>query len=582
MHVYKEEPAMKHTAIIENTYRFQIVKNFFSALKNPSKNILKILILSVVYIIFAKIGQKLVLNQVTPIWPPSGIALATLLLWNYRVWPGVFLGSFAVNYVELEYLSSASILYTTLIAAGSTLAVLSGCYLIRKITSPYKLLFSVKMLFIFFFILGPLSCLISATLGTTALLLASTIKLHAYGSVWLTWWLGDTLGMLIFTPLILAFYYKPFIEWNKKKLAEAIILIIPIFIITIIFTRYGYAVYYIALLGIVIACFRFGITGMMLVVVLVSTIEIYSIMTSKIAIEGQTLNTSLLLLQMLIGVITLTGLILCAVLENQKNQLRKVSEAMNQAETANQVKSEFLANMSHELRTPLNAIIGYSEILEEDSNEQGLKNYNIKLKKVISASKHLLNLINDVLDLSKIEAGKMTLLLEEIEIKEFLIQLKNIAAPLMEKNHNDFKLIFLPGVNSIYTDSVKLRQSLLNLLSNAAKFTHNGHIILEVKPFFIESQEWIDFSIKDTGIGISQETIHKLFKPFVQADSSTTRKYGGTGLGLYLTKQFCEMLGGWIEVKSKEGRGTKFSLILPLKNGNVSDVKNTQDKNIIA
>jgi len=244
----------------------------------------------------------------------------------------------------------------------------------------------------------------------------------------------------------------------------------------------------------------------------------------------------------------------------------KLKQALRDAENANKMKSEFLANMSHELRTPLNAIIGYSEIMQEDAQTAGLNDYNARLKKVVDSAKHLLNLINDVLDLSKIEVGRMPLHLENVDITSLAKYIEGIAIPLMKKNENTFKLNISSMNNKIMrTDSTKVRQSLLNLISNAAKFTFKGSVLLDIKPITQANREWIQFEVIDTGIGMSAEQLKKLFQPFMQVDSSATRKYGGTGLGLYLTKRFCEMLNGWISVDSTPKKGTCFRIVLPVE-----------------
>jgi len=248
----------------------------------------------------------------------------------------------------------------------------------------------------------------------------------------------------------------------------------------------------------------------------------------------------------------------------------KYKKAKEEAEGASKLKSQFLANVSHELRTPLNAIIGYTEMIKEDSEESKLQSFKDYSIKVIDAAYHLLGLINNLLDVSKIEAGKMDVYIENTNVNDILKEIRNIVIPLINKNKNTFELVVSPKVSIMQTDVVMLRQSLLNLLSNANKFTHQGCVSLIVDIINKENSDWIQFSVKDTGIGISEEQLLKLFQPFTQAEAGTASKFGGTGLGLYLTRQFCEMLGGTINVSSKEGSGTTFNIILPLADQKVS------------
>jgi signal transduction histidine kinase/CheY-like chemotaxis protein len=231
------------------------------------------------------------------------------------------------------------------------------------------------------------------------------------------------------------------------------------------------------------------------------------------------------------------------------------------AEIANQTKSTFLANMSHELRTPLNAIIGYSEMLLEEAGETGGTALIPDVNKILSAGKHLLELINAVLDISKIEAGKMELHLENFSVPELVSGVVAVITPLVEKNGNKVKVSVDPEVTVMRTDQTKLRQSLFNLLSNAGKFTSDGTISLDVG---LLPDSRIAFAIADTGVGMRPEQVEKLFQPFVQADSSTSRMYGGTGLGLVISRRFARMMGGDIAVTSQEGKGSRFVLTLPL------------------
>jgi signal transduction histidine kinase len=242
-------------------------------------------------------------------------------------------------------------------------------------------------------------------------------------------------------------------------------------------------------------------------------------------------------------------------------------KAKDEAEASSRSKSQFLANMSHELRTPLNAIIGYSELLQEDAEAEGRKDMISDLNQVKNAGQHLLGLVNDILDLSKIEAGQMDLCLEHFEVRSILTLVIATIELLLKKNGNRLEVNCAANVSNMYADVTKVRQILVNLLSNATKFTHNGLIKLTINLIswtVPPNSLGLEFQIEDSGIGIAQVNLDKLFQSFTQADASTTREYGGTGLGLSISKQFSEMMGGHISVTSKLGTGSIFTLRLPL------------------
>jgi GAF domain-containing protein/DNA-binding response OmpR family regulator len=243
---------------------------------------------------------------------------------------------------------------------------------------------------------------------------------------------------------------------------------------------------------------------------------------------------------------------------------REIEDKSRQLEVADRHKSEFLANMSHELRTPLNAIIGYSEMLQEDAGDlDGAEQFVDDLKRINAAGKHLLELINAVLDLSKIEAGKMELYLETFDVSGLVNDIAAVIQPLAVTNGNRLDVRCPDAIGTMHADLTKVRQALFNLLSNACKFTENGTVALSVARV-ADGQDWMTFAVSDTGIGMTPEQLDKLFEAFTQADAATTRRYGGTGLGLALSRRLCRMMGGDVTVESEAGRGSTFTIRLPV------------------
>jgi signal transduction histidine kinase len=241
----------------------------------------------------------------------------------------------------------------------------------------------------------------------------------------------------------------------------------------------------------------------------------------------------------------------------------EVKEARAAAESANATKSQFLANMSHELRTPMNAIIGYSEMLMEDAEEAGDEQTVEDLAKIRTAGKHLLALINNILDLSKIEAGKMTLAVETFDLADLIESVVTTIQPLADENGNRLEIILPESAGTMETDPTRIRQALFNLLSNACKFTQDGTVWLEMERRGSSDAERVVFTVRDSGIGMTTDQVEKVFDEFTQADLSTQRQFGGTGLGLPISRRFARMMGGDITVTSKPGQGSTFTLELP-------------------
>lgn len=251
-----------------------------------------------------------------------------------------------------------------------------------------------------------------------------------------------------------------------------------------------------------------------------------------------------------------------AEMARHRDLVNEAQSARAAAETANAAKTRFLANMSHELRTPLSSIKSYAELLRDVAEEDGRTQDVADVGEIITASRHLLGLVNSILDLSKVEAGKMTLDYSSVDLGELARNVATLVTPLAEENA-DTLIVQVADAPSCVTDEQKLRQCLLNLAANAIKFTSNGEVRISVAPMTRNGADWFCLEVQDTGIGISAEAMQRLFKPFSQADETTTRKFGGTGLGLALTKQLIEAMGGYVEMESVEGAGSTFRLAAP-------------------
>jgi len=251
-------------------------------------------------------------------------------------------------------------------------------------------------------------------------------------------------------------------------------------------------------------------------------------------------------------------------IEERRRYATELADARDEAMEANQAKSKFLATISHELRTPLNAIIGYSEMLQEEAEEKNQTEIVPDLERINVAGRHLLTLINGVLDLSKIEAGQMDVFVEEFELAHEIGEVVSVVSPLVAKNSNDFVQEIPDDLGTMFADSTKIRQAIINLIGNAAKFTSDGTVTLTASRYDKDGEDWVRFAVKDTGIGMTEDQLDHIFQEFTQADSSISRRFEGTGLGLTVSRGFCQLMGGDISVESVFGKGSTFTIDMPI------------------
>jgi signal transduction histidine kinase len=393
-----------------------------------------------------------------------------------------------------------------------------------------------------------------------------------------TYFLADAAGIAVFGSLILAWYREP--RPDANILTISLVITSVAILIAALEAWTGYPISYLFLPLFLWAGFRAGARAVTLAATAIIVIAILSTTHGVGPFVANTANESILLLEGFIAVITFTGLIVVAVraqqlaaeaaLEAHNRMLEQrvlertaeIQDKSRQLAEASERKSQFLASMSHELRTPLNAIIGLTEMMVTNAARFGTEKALEPLRRVNAAGTHLLSLINEVLDLSKIEAGKLELNPEPVDLARLIDEVIGTAGQLAEKNKNRLVVEAPENVGRLTADPMRLKQILLNLLSNACKFTKEGEVALRVRQV-VDGHAWIELAVADTGIGLTAEQQAKLFQDFTQADSLTARRYGGTGLGLALSRKLARMMGADVTVASEPGKGSVFTVRMP-------------------
>ena len=493
----------------------------------------------------------------TAVWPPSGIAVAALLLGGRRLWPAVWAGSFLANLTIDGALVAALI-----IASGSALqAAVIAALVQRHVAIRYR--FESIDDVVKFVLVAALGSVIAPTFALLPLALVYRMPLEALAGNWSTWWQGDACGVLIFTPLILTWFDPRAVRWTLRRSAEAALFALLLLAFSQLVFSAGLARSFLIVPFIVWAAFRFGQRGVTLVAAAVCALALWSLP-----------RESLSLLPLLVATLMFTGLVLSvalsqleramAELESRvRSRTAELEEAKLAAEKANEAKSQFLANMSHELRTPLNSLLILARLLTDNPGGR-LDAKQVKFAQTIHASGlDLLTLINDLLDLAKIESGAVIALnVAPTRFTDLRDDLERTFRQVAQDKRLEFDITIDPALPpTLRTDSARLKQVLKNLLANAFKFTNRGGVALRMAPAAAGSAA---FAVSDTGIGVPPDKQQLIFEAFRQADGSTSRLYGGTGLGLSISRELARLLGGELTLVSTPGAGSTFTLIVPL------------------
>lgn len=567
-------------------------------------------------------------QDVTPVWPPDGFAVGAVFILGPWGLPGVLIGSFFSNIwafvnTATPITIALSLLEVLGIAIGTTIGIWLGTNLLRHSVKNRYPLDRVTDVLKFLVFTGVLSPIINATSGVAILCLGGKMPWSSYDTVWFTWWISNVSGIIIVTPVVFSFHrliqdhkiqirgwcqklgspqHLPqqtyaFLSKREKRhklglAIEMLLLLFLVFLISKVAFGGGYALEYMLIPVLIWSAFRFGQAIASLFTFLITTIAILGTVRGLGGFAQDDLNQSLILLQLFIGVVAFTALILSAEIAGRKRAEAQLSlafrevaktneelehrvevrtlelkEAKLKADSANKAKSEFLANMSHELRTPLNGILGYAQILSRSESLASKDQDGVDI--IYRCGSHLLTLINDILDLSKIEARKLELINVSLHLPALLQGVVEMCKIKADQKGLDFA--YQPSSRlpeGVEVDEKRLRQVLINLLGNAIKFTDSGSVTLRVDVLSrSDSQVALLFQVIDTGVGIAKEHLAQLFEAFEQVGDQQ-KQLEGTGLGLAISQRIVQLMGGTIEVKSQVGEGSEFcfTVDLPLAN----------------
>ena len=526
--------------------------------------IVTILILAVIYFTISRLGFRLFYaeNSVVLVWPAAGLALGSLILGGVRLWPAITIATFAS-----AHLQNGNWPFSIMAACATTFGALCGFYLLTRRTDFQPALKRMKDV-VWLFIAGALcNALCSGLIGSLGLILSGIIPWQAVPTALWVWSFGDAMGVLMTAPFLLIWGSQPLPTVTRRIILEGSLLFIVMLMVCLLV--YGqilprsitntltYGIFPFTIL----LALRFGQRGVASGMFCGIAIAVWATAHGLGPFVAESVYLSMLQLDVFVFIVCFISMLLAAFLEEHRTLERALRQARDQAENALQARSQFLSNMSHEIRTPMNGIMGMAQILLARKLEEEDKEL---VEVILSSSSALLAIINDILDLSKIEASKLTLETIRFNLRDCVEDLGDLTREIAVKKGIILAISVDPNIRTtLMGDPGRLRQVLLNLVGNALKFTHQGEVVLKVTyASRSDHDETVHFEVRDTGIGIPEEKIERMFQPFTQVDESTTREYGGTGLGLTISRQLVEAMGGVISVSSQIDSGSTFSFSL--------------------
>jgi signal transduction histidine kinase len=520
-------------------------------------------ILAVIYFAVGKFGLMLASlhASASPVWPSTGIALAATLLFGYRVWPAIFIGAFLVNVT-----TAGNVATSFAIAIGNTLEALAGAWLVNQFAGGKEFCDRPQGVFKFALAAG-ISTIISPAFGVTSLALAGFANWTNYGAIWLTWWLGDATGELVFTPLVLLWTLAAKRRWNKKEAAEVgTLLMLLVLLSSIVFGGWleissrNYPIAFICGPIVIWMAFRFTQRETATGIFILSAIAVWGTLRGFGPFVGETENKSLLALQSGTAVLAITAMALSAGMAERRRIEEELQQQKSVVETANRTKDHFMAMLSHELRTPLTPVISALESLEtEPTQTEDTRSALTMIRRNIELETQL---IDDLLDFTRIARDKMQLRFVPVDAHLAISNVVEICRAEAESKKLDVHLNLRANVHHVAADTAKFQQIIWNLLKNAVKFTpEDGEITISSSN---PSPDVLTIGVHDTGIGMEPEVMRRIFDPFEQGNRSFEHRFGGLGLGLAISKSLAQAHGGTLTAESGgRDRGSTFIFSMP-------------------